>query len=353
MTARALAAAAALALALALGAGPSLAEPARVLLIPPGAADPVTASLLDELVALGLIVEVEASPQRDLPALARARSARAALRVDPTRRAIEIWDAESPGVVRVEAQPGEPGGEVAGLALRAVELLRGRLIEVPSPRGALPTAGAPSAAVAPVAPPTPPQALAPGSSRAPRASGAAAAPDRRASIVLHVGPTIVLQPGSAISPEGAAMGGARWGLTDRLDGDILAVIPIVPATIDSPSGSARISNLVIAAGASMSLLDPQLPIVMRAGAGAGAGFLGYYGQGSTGDVRERDGTAPYALPFVRWDIGWHVHRILTLRAQALAGIAAPRPVLRLAGRSDVPFGRPLLAFSLQLDAGLQ
>ena len=144
------------------------------------------------------------------------------------------------------------------------------------------------------------------------------------------------------------MGGARWGLTDRLDGDILAIISLVPASIDSPTGRARVSTLVIGAGASMSLLDPQLPIVMRVGAGAGAGFLGYYGQGATGDVRGRDGTAPYALPFVRWDIGWHIHRFLTLRAQSLAGIAAPRPVLRLAGRSDVPFGRPLLAFSLLL-----
>ncbi|WP_437326321.1 hypothetical protein [Sorangium sp. So ce381] len=356
MKARALAAAA---FALALGARPSLAEPARVLLVPPGAADPVTASLLDELVALGIIVEVEASAQRDLPALARARSARAALRVvrvDRTRRAVEIWDSESPSVVRVEAQPGEPGGEAAGLALRAVELLRGRLLDVPSPPSARPAASTPPAAVAPVAPPSPPQALAPGSAHAPdasRTSGASAAPARRASFGLHAGPSIVLQPGSAISPEGAAMGGARWGLTDRLDGDILAIISLVPASIDSPTGRARVSTLVIGAGALMSLLDPQLPIVMRVGAGAGAGFLGYYGQGATGDVRGRDGTAPYALPFVRWDIGWHIHRFLTLRAQSLAGIAAPRPVLRLAGRSDVPFGRPLLAFSLLLEAGIQ
>ncbi|WP_437529062.1 hypothetical protein WME79_47005 [Sorangium sp. So ce726] len=364
MTARALAAAATLALAL--GARPSLAEPVRVLLIPPGAADPVTARLLDELVALGLIVEVEGGTQADLPALARARSARAALRVDRARRAVEIWDAGSPSVVRVEAHPGEPGGEAAGLALRAVELLRGRLIEVPSPRAAAPAAAAPAAAALPAAAPVPAassaaastraapripsEAPAPGASRASRAD---ATPDRRAPIGLHAGPSLVLQPGSAMSPEGAAMGGARWRLTDRIDGEILAVVPLVPATVDSPTGRARLSTVVVGADASIGLLAPQLPIFMRAGAGAGAGFLTYDGQASTGDVRGRAGITPYALPFVRWDIGWNFHPVLTLRAHALSGIAAPRPVIRLSGRSDVPFGRPLLTLALLLEAGIR
>ncbi|AUX47333.1 uncharacterized protein SOCE26_088520 [Sorangium cellulosum] len=368
MTARALAAAAALALTL--GAGPGLAEPVRVLLIVPGAADPVAASLLDELVALGLIVEVEASTQGDLPALARARSARAALRVDGARRAVEIWDPGSASVIRVEAQPEEPGGAAAGLALRAVELLRGRLIEVPAPPAAAPAAAAPSRsapavtappvgapavdappAAAPAPAPTiPSKALAPGASRAP---GADAAPGRRVSIALHAGPSVVLQPGSAISPEGAATAGARWRFTDRLDGEVIAVIPIVPATIDSRIGRARLSTAVVGAGASIGLLDPRLPVAMRAGAGAGAGFLRYHGQSWTGDARGREGTAPYALPFVRWDIGWQVHPALTLRAEALSGIAAPRPVIRLPGRSDVPFGRPLLAFNLVLEAGIR
>ncbi|WP_437673589.1 hypothetical protein [Sorangium sp. So ce131] len=384
MTARALAAAAALALAL--GAGPSQAEPVRVLLILPGAADPVAASLLDELVALGIIVEVEVSTQGDLPALARARSARAALRVDRARRAVEIWDAGSASVIRVAARPEERGGEAAGLALRAVELLRGRLIDVPSPSGAAPAAAAPSgaapaaaapsgaapAAAAPSgaapasaapsgaapapAPPTPPKALAPEASRAAGASrtgGADAAPGRRASIGLHAGPSIMLHPGSAISPEGAAAAGARWRFTDRLDAEVIAVIPIVPATIDAQIGRARISTAMVGVGASIGLIDPQLPIAMRAGAGAGAGFLNYYGQSWTGDARGRDGTAAYVLPFARWDIGWQVHPILTLRAEALSGIAAPRPVIRLLGRSDVPFGRPLLAFNLVLEAGLR
>ncbi|XYI02302.1 hypothetical protein ACMHYB_22070 [Sorangium sp. So ce1128] len=382
MTARALAAAATLALAL--SAGPSLAEPVRVLLIPPGAADPVTASLLDELVALGIIVEVEASTQGDLHALARARSARAALRVDRGRRAVEIWDAGSESVFRVDARPDGPGGAAAGLALRAVELLHGRLIEVPAPRAAAaaaaaapaapraaaaapaaaapsaaaPAAAAPSAAAraaaAPKAapalvPPAPPKALAPGAARA---AGAGAEPRRRASIGLHAGPSIVLQPGSAVSPEGAATAGARWSLTDRLDGEVIAVVPLVPGTVDSRTGRARISTAVVGAGASVGLLDPRLPISVRAGAGAGAGFLSYHGQAWTGDVRGRDGTAPFALPFVRGDIGWDIHPVLALRAQALSGIAVPRPVIRLPGRSNVPFGRPLLAFSLVLEAGI-
>ncbi|WP_437715155.1 hypothetical protein WMF45_01255 [Sorangium sp. So ce448] len=380
MRARALAAAATLALAL--SAGPSLAEPVRVLLIPPGAADPVTASLLDELVALGIIVEVEASAQGDLHALARARSARAALRVDRGRRAVEIWDAGSESVFRVDARPDEPSGAAAGLALRAVELLRGRLIEVPAPRAAAaaaapaaaapsaaaPAAAAPSAAApaaaapsaaAPAAaapsaapalvPPAPPKALAPGAARA---AGDGAEPRRRTSIGLHAGPSIVLQPGSAVSPEGAATAGARWSLTDRLDGEVFAVVPLAPGTVDSPTGRARISTAVVGAGASVGLLDPRLPISVRAGAGAGAGFLSYHGQAWTGGVRGRDGTAPFALPFVRGDIGWDIHPVLALRAQALSGIAVPRPVIRLPGRSNVPFGRPLLAFGLVLEAGI-
>ncbi|WP_437587284.1 hypothetical protein [Sorangium sp. So ce1000] len=59
-----------------------------------------------------------------------------------------------------------------------------------------------------------------------------------------------------------------------------------------------------------------------------------------------------SLPFVRGDIGWDIHPVLALRAQALSGIAVPRPVIRLPGRSNVSFGRPLLAFSLVLEAGI-
>ncbi len=360
--ARALAAAA---FALALGARPSLAEPARERR-PAGRGgsghrELSTSSSRSESSWRSSTAPSEAS----CSALARARSARAALRVVKGGvggvGGVDGVDVRSgaPSRSGIRSRPAWSGwrrsrvsrGEAAGLALRAVELLRGRLLDVPSPPSAQPAASTPSAAVAPVAPPSPPQAHAPGSAHAPgasRTSGASAAPARRASIGLHVGPSIVLQPGSAISPEGAAMGGARWGLTDRLDGDILAIISS-SLRASTSTGRARVSTSW-SVPASMSLLDPQLPIVMRVGAGAGAGFLGYYGQGATGDARGRDGTAPYALPFIRWDIGWHIHRFDPARS-VLCGARRPPPRARLAGRSDVPFGRPLLAFSLLLRPG--
>jgi hypothetical protein len=358
-------------LALSSGATAARAEEIRVLLIPSGAGDPVAAHVLDELVALGLTVEVTPAATQELADLAGGRRVRAVLRVSPSRRAIDLWVDSAAGVERIEEPPEAPGA--AGLALRAVELLRGRLLSVQQPATA--TASVEARALPPIPaalpgaatpPPPGPAVAAQAPARAgdfPQARTSSAAPDQPAAplppvlhtrLSLQVGPGVVVHPGSGISAGGMAVGGARWMLTPRWGGDFLALVPVVPAIVASEEGRARLSAVVIGAGAWATLLDPAHPIAMGVGFGLGAGFLSYYGQPETPRVRGRDGTVPYFLPFARWGMAWRALPPLSLRADAVAGVAAPRPVIRVAGRgSDAIFGQPLLTFALGLEVAIR
>src|SRR5690606_360907 len=177
---------------------------------------------------------------------------------------------------------------------------------------------------------------------------------RSPRLALHVGPGVLIYPGGDISPGGTAIGGARWKLAERAGGELVAPVPVVPSAIESPQGRARLSAVVSGAGAWIDLLASALPVTMAAGAGIAAGFLSYYGQPDSGDVRARDGTVPYALPFARWGIAWRLYPPLALRGDLLAGVAAPRPVIRLAGReSDVAFGRPLVSFGIGVEVAIR
>jgi hypothetical protein len=90
------------------------------------------------------------------------------------------------------------------------------------------------------------------------------------------------------------------------------------------------------------------------GAGVGGGIFHHYGQPQTAGIEARDGNVAYGLPYARSALAWAITPNLALRADILAAIATPRPVLRLPGRpADVYFGQPLLTIGLGLDLKLK
>lgn len=327
----------------------------RVLLIPAGAGDPVSAHLIDELIGLGITVEVSSAEEQDPARLAAARGVRAVVRVAPSRRAIDLWVDSAPGVTAIREQPGDSGA--AGLSLRAVELLRGRLllVERPASPPSPPNAGVSVGGALPGPPARAPLGLEeslpiPGELAPDRPAPAA----QRPWLSLHIAPGVVAHPGSGIAAAGSALSGIRWMFADRVGGEMMVLVPVVSGVLVSPEGQARLSAVIVGAGAWLRLADLTPTITTGAGLGLAAGVLSYYGQPDTPRVQARDGTIPYGLPFARWAVAWRALPPLSLRADVLAGVATRRMAIRVAGRdSDEVFGRPLLAFSLGLEVAIR
>ncbi len=358
MSARTLAALALLALALV--QTHAQAEERHVLLVHAGAGDPVTRHLVDELVPLGVTLEISPATERDLAELGRARGARAVLRVAASKRAIDIWVNSAPETIHVEEQRGEEG-DSAALSLRAVELLRGRLLPMessgpdpisdgqpPPPRTSPPVA---RSAPPPPGPLIPPLRL----PERPRPAPPVHGPARPFRLSLRLAPAALVHPrGDGISAAGTLVAGARWMFAGRLGGDLVALVPVLPTTIASSEGRVQLAAGVLGLGAWLDVLDPASPVGMGLGAGLGAGFLSYYGQPQTARVEGRDGSVPYALPFARWGLVWRALPGFGVCLEALGAVVTPRPVLRLPGRStDAYFGQPLLAFGVGLEVAIR
>lgn len=334
------------------------AETQRVLLIHSGAGDPLTAHLVDELVAAGFTVEVVPAGNYESRTLARKRHARAVLRIEPSRHAIELWTDAKDGPVRIEEKNDEQG-DWAMLSLRAVEELRGHLLtSVPAPRDHGPdepsepqerqTQPTPTVETKPIVSP-----LRPSEPLRPRALVESSKSAHR--VWLHVAPAAILHPGSGGLSSGATVVlGARWMFLRYVGAELVTSFPIVPSTLASSVGNVNIAASAILLGAWVDLFRPVPALGFGIGAGAGGGVFHHYGQPQTSGIEARDGNVAYALPYARSALSWSITSNISLRADILAAVAAPRPVLRLPGRtSDAYFGQPLLTIGLGLDLKLK
>ena len=142
----------------------------RVVLLGPSAEHPTVVRMRDELRLLGLEIEVvaPAPADADLGAVARGRTASAVARVQDQPPEILLWVALASqgdaGTTELRVSDSLDGPVEPGLlALRAIELLRGKLIPVPlvADGDAGAGAGAPAAAggaggARPPRPPPPP-----------------------------------------------------------------------------------------------------------------------------------------------------------------------------------------------------
>jgi hypothetical protein len=360
--------AASLASALILAAAVGSAGDMRVLLVGPSEADATVVRVRQELTLLGLDVEVVTrGASTDLAALARDHGAAAVARVEDAPPEIVLWvDAAHSAGLPQESRVSETfsgRAEPGLLALRAVELLRGRLIPV----AATADAAAPSATSAPEAPSaaatTAPSASA-ASTAAPSSSAAATsaprvipqgpAPDKlhpqaartpRGS--AHLGPAISMSPGGLPVAPALRIGGA-WRVVERLDLDAVAMIPLTAATVAANEGSMDLRVLALGAGADVLLTDPAWALALRAGAGLGiAGFF-FEGHAKAPWV-SASGSQWSALPYLQAGAGYRLTPLLSLRADVLAAIVRPEPVLVIAGNRAGSFGTPAVFGSLSLE----
>lgn len=348
------------ALAMILLAGPLvLAAGPRVILVGASRSDPVVARVRDELGVLGFEVEVvEGDPtMSELPALARSRGAAAAVRVAAAGAAVDLW-------VDPTSRPGtiadlhlEDAGDPALLALRAVELLRGRLLHP----GAAPTldaapsadAGAPLPAP-PVAPTTLPAATPAAPTTLPAATPATAvapvAPSRRApgSFAFFLAPTALLSPGGLPAVPHVRLG-AEWFPVDRFGVEIVSFLPTVPATVSAAEGSVALRILELGGGFHGTLTNPSADLSLSAGLGLEAMLLVFDGEAAAPPFVAERGSRWAASPYASIGARYRVVPRLALRAEVLTTFARPEPVIRIAGREVASFGQPAIFLSLGIE----
>lgn len=321
----------------------------------------MAARLIDELIAGGVTVEVTALTEGELSAagkeggglaaLCRARGARAAIRTEPSRRAVRLWmtDGSSRGVDdTIQAEPSsDPEAAARGLALRVVEVLRPRLAapevtEPPSASASAPPPAASASASVPVAsatiqglPPPPPPLPPPVQKPVPW-------PD---SLTIYVSPAILLRPATPISPGAGGLWGFTKMVTPYLGIDLAAIVPVAAAELTTPEGRVKIASGAV--GATLWARYPARPSTVHVwgGVGAAAGFLGYDAEAATTAVRASDGVVAHVLPNVRAALEWRAWPSLGFRADGIVAIARPRPILEVAGQPDIALEEPLLGLA--------
>lgn len=342
----------------------SLAADLRVLLLGPSATDPTVVRVRQELMLLGLDVEVETAPAKvDLAALAREHGAAAVARVEDAPPEIVLWvDTAHSGGQPQESRVSEglAGRADPGLlALRAVELLRGRLLPVPA------ATASSTASVGAGAPPAPTGSAVASPTASASASAAPSAnmpvptasvsvsptselpPARRPRGSLHLGPAIVASPGGVPVTPALRVGGG-WRLSGPLEIEGLAMIPLATGTVAAGEGQIDLRVLAFGAGLSLRFVDVVAALSLHAGAGAGiAGFL-FEGRASAPWVGT-SGSQWSALPYLDVGAGYRFSPVLSVRADVLAALARPEPVLVIAEREIASFGTPAIFGSLSLE----
>jgi hypothetical protein len=303
----------------------------------------VSAALLrvrGELVADGFDVTlVEARPGVTSAAAMAAAvhdpgSATVGLFLSPDGASAELWVVDrltGKSVVRRVTTGSEPAANLSEvLALRAVELLRASLLELAVDRRDAPA----------------PMASAVSADTASRASRWASKPlglGMRSSWAIEVGAGTALDPGR-IGPALILAGGLRISLADPLLARLRFVGFGTRPRISGPEGSASLQQ---SWGLGEVIVLPWPSWLVRPAASIGAGVLNLQVDG--------EASWPYrALHRSAWafaaDVGLGCGLRITPRIELLleghAGLAAPHPVLRLAGRSVASVGQPTVLGTL-------
>ncbi|MEP7122117.1 MAG: hypothetical protein ABJE95_14455 [Byssovorax sp.] len=319
----------------------------HVVLIGRSENDPSVKRIEQELRILGLEVEfVPASKSRgSLADNARRRGATAAAEVRSDPPAILLWTdpvsfPDVGGGPELRVDEGSAGTAEPGLlALRAVELLHGRVLPVPVAPSASLDGGAPDAA--PVTPsPTPTGASPP---EPPKTRTQTPLPS---SFSAFLGPAILTS--SSADPTFHVWIGARLNLATRIDLELAGAIPTTATAVTGLTGTigARIATLGIAAN--FRFTEPTSSLFASAGLGLGALLAIVSGEASKASNAAL-GTSAAALPYLRVGAGYWLFDHLALRGDALLGVALPAPVIQVKGEEIASFGTPIILFAASLE----
>jgi hypothetical protein len=331
----------------------ALADDRRVLLIGPSSTHPTVVRVQQELELLGLDVEIATpAPSADLATLAREHGAAAVARVEDWPPEIVVWVGSAAGggssqETRV-SQSLSGSTEPGLLAHRAVELLRGRLL--PVPKSANDGGTAPGSTLTPTPTPTPTAAAAVQSASATTAAERgppAGPPARPPRASLHLGPALVLSPGGVPAAPALRVGGG-WRAFGPVELDGFAMLPLAAATVTAAEGQVDLRVLAFGAGASVLFTQPSSALAVRAGGGLGAAAFFFEGR-ATAPWVSASGNGWSALPFVAVGAGYRFTPLLAVRADFLAALARPEPLLVMAGRAVAAFGSPAVFASIALE----
>jgi hypothetical protein len=326
---------------------------ARVVLLGPSERDPTVVRLRRELELLGLEVDFvpdAGAPRRPLADVARERHAPAALAVESSPPAVLLWTEPSRAP---DAAPGQEmrldqgAAEPRMLVLRAVELVRERLLPAPPPTDAGPEAARPAGVAEAPASPT--------SSTSAATTGPAVVPPAVATSELARarGPSMFAGPAVLASPGGVAATphvwlGARWAPLARLDLELLAFLPTTAATVTAPEGSMSLRAGALAAGMAVRLTEPASTLFVTAGAGLGVILTAFEGE-ARAPWQSASGLRAGMLPYLRAGGGYWLVPWLALRADVMTGFALPQPTLSIAGKRVAVFGEPTAVFAAGLE----
>ncbi len=331
----------------------------RILILAPTLQDPTAIRMRDELAVLGfdVVIQKANSTSTNLEDVAHAAGAAGAAHVERWPPEIILWVGDGQELRVSESLTGRIEPEL--LALRAVELLRGRLLPVPSaPR---PPASLPPlepSAVAPTnstsaAPPPPIVSAAPStsativSSAKPFASAIVPAPTPRENhFFAFVGPALLASPGGLSASTYAALSG-RYAFS-RLSAEAWAFLPLYPALAQNTEGEISLRTFFLGLGLDALVTSPDEPFSFSVGAGAGPMLLWFEGKSDAPRI-STSGVRWAGLAYGRAGIGYRVHPRVRLRFDSLVGPVFPEPVLRIVGREVASFGRPAVFLSLGVE----
>lgn len=334
----------------------------RILILAPTLQDPTAIRMRDELGVLGfdVVIQKASSTTTNLEDVAHAGGASAAAYVERWPPEIILWvgdRADGGQQLRVsESLTGRIEPEL--LALRAVELLRGRLLPVPEAPRPLASQPSASAALPSAEPPLPlPAFSAPSASpvssvpasemvspaKPPLVPGPAPQENRFYALV---GPALLAGPGGLSASPHAALAG-RYSFS-RLSAEAWMFLPLYPAEAQNAEGSIALRAFFLGMGLDALVTSPDEPFSFSIGAGVGPLLLWFEGQAKTPQV-SNSGTRWTGLAYGHAGIGYRVHPRVRLRFDSLVGPVFPEPVLRIAGREVASFGRPAVFLSLGVE----
>ena len=316
----------------------------RVLLIGRSEKDPSVKRIEQELRILGLEVEfLPASKSRGgLANNARAQGATAAAEVQTSPPAILLWTdpvrfPDVGGGPELRVDEGSAGTAEPGLlALRAVELLHGRILPVPAaPAGSL-DGGVPDAAT------TSASSDASGATP-PKPTSPTPVPS---SFSAFAGPAVLMS--SSVDPTFHLWIGARLNLATRIDLELAGAIPTTASAVPGIGGTASVRLGTLGLAANFRFTEPSSPLFVSAGLGLGA-LIAVVSGDSVKSSKAALGTSAAALPYVRLGAGYWLADHVAVRGDALLGAALPAPVVQVKGKDIASFGTPTVTLAAAIE----
>jgi hypothetical protein len=317
-------------------------EPVGVVVIGPSEQEPLVARVEQELRALGFVVTFSSTTSAESSDIARVSHASAVLRVATAPPQIRVWIAAQkradPGGLEVEAGARDfkidaptDKSDPAVVALGAVELLHGALLPVDAKPVAAPPLAPP--------PPAPPVDVA----NAPRQA-------ERGPFAFQIGGGAAIAPGG-VPGAPVIFAGASLEPWRGLEVALWTLLPTAPGTVMTEEGSIHVHVGGGGADVGASLRDIGGRLDVHGALGAGLMVTAV-----DGDARAGGGAASASassvsfFPHARVAGAVRLVPWLSARADVLAGLLTPEPVVQSLARPVARVGQPELAFIASLEA---